>query len=108
MMARPKRPASDPARSMSIEVEAPRATDLVGLALDQAVQVLRERREDLYAAEVGRFYPTGRSKFRRHLGVVGHPIGWRATIVVRLRPEVVRERRGKRVRPHRRGLFSVD
>jgi hypothetical protein len=100
---------SDPARSVSLDVEAAKPDDLIDRALDDAVRILREDRRDLYAAEVGRYYPTGRSKYRPHLGVQGHPIGWRAHIVVRLRPEVVKARRGEQQNhPRRGGLHSVD
>lgn len=96
-------------RSVSLEVQAPRAEDLVDAAIAQAARALRESPADLYAAEVGRFHPTGRSKYRPHLGVQGPILGWRASIVVRIRPEVLKARRGDRPpRPGRGGLRSVD
>lgn len=85
----------DPYRSCTISVEGPRADDLINVAIHRAAVFLRERPEDLVAAHVGEATVTKRSRFRPHLGVEAPPLRWRAVITVKLRPEVVRARRGE-------------
>jgi hypothetical protein len=99
---------SDPYRSCIIDVEGPRADLLVDEAIRQAAVFLRELPADLYAANVGQAMATQRSKYRRHLGEQGAAIRWRATITVRLRPEIVKQRRGEPPDPpERKGLHVV-
>lgn len=86
---------ADPYRMVTIDVEGPVASELIDEAIRQASVFLRENPDDLYAAEVGNAHVIQRSKYRQHLGVQGHPIRWSATIKVRLRPEIVKARRGE-------------
>lgn len=85
----------DPYRSCTISVEGPRVSELIDAAIRQAAAFLRERPEDLVASHVGDAAVTKRSRFRPHLGVEAPPLRWRAVITVKLRPEVVRARRGE-------------
>jgi hypothetical protein len=93
MMQSPEK--HDPYRSCTLSVEGPRADELLDAAIQRAAVFLRERPEDLIATHVGDATVTKRSRFRPHLGVEAPPIRWRATITVKLRPEVVRARRGE-------------
>lgn len=86
---------SDPARQVVVDVEGPRSAELVDDALRQAAVFLREQPDDLYASNVGQIRVTQRSKYRKHLGVQGHPIKWACTVTVRLHPDVVAARRGE-------------
>jgi hypothetical protein len=85
---------ADPYRMVTIEVQAGRVADIVIKAIAMAAEFLQEDPDDLYAAEVGNATVIRRSRYRPHLGVQGAPIRWAATVKVRLRPEIVRARRG--------------
>jgi hypothetical protein len=89
----PAPPPSDPYRTITVDVEGPRADELLRMAVKQAATFLNEDEHDLYAYEIGQAYVVERSKYRRHLGEQGHPLRWRATVRVRLLAAVVRQRR---------------
>lgn len=93
----------DPYRSCQLDVEGPEAGQLVEQAVRRAAVFLTEAESDLYAAHVGMAHPVARSKYRPHLGVEAPVTRWRATITVRLLPQVVAERRetAKTHRPRR-------
>lgn len=92
-MSAPSR--DDPYRQIVLDVEGPRADELPDDAVRQAALFLRENISDLYAAEVGRIVVAERSQFRRHLGEQGAVLRWKCSVTVRLRPEIVRERRDR-------------
>jgi hypothetical protein len=86
---------ADPYRMVTIEVQAGRVAEIVAKAIRLAAEFLQEDEGDLYAAEVGNATVIRRSRYRPHLGVQGAPIRWAATVKVRLRPDIVRARRGE-------------
>lgn len=86
---------ADPYRQVTIDVQAGRAADIVAKAITLAAEFLQEDESVLYAAEVGNATVVRRSRYRPHLGVQGAPTRWAATVKVRLRPEIVRARRGE-------------